>query len=164
MFPKKRRDYSLHQRAAGKDAGDTMRIKFLKSNAESFLLIGYLNRQIEMKKNELDRNPVKLNLAKNCILLSCLLLKESPDMNIPCLLHVDIIPKIIVDYDSFTDQYFNEHIGWSRHDVKILSAHLHVPDFFFPQRRETSFQDIWRTCISLLFISHEEYKCPNVTG
>ena len=57
---------------------------------------GYLKRQIEMKLSEVNRNPVKLNLAKNYILLSCLLLKESADMNIHRLLHVDIIPKIIV--------------------------------------------------------------------
>ena len=37
---------------------------------------GYLKRQIEMKLSEVNRKPVKLNLAKNYILLSCLLLKS----------------------------------------------------------------------------------------
>lgn len=140
LFRRNKRDYSLHQRAAGKDAGDRMRITELSSNAESFLLIGFLLRRREMKKCEANRNLLKLNLSKKFVLLNCLLLQEASDLNIPRLLEVDFIPKVRINYLSFSDQYFAEHVGWSRDDVKDLSQALLVPEYFILNKGKHRFK------------------------
>lgn len=140
-----RRDYSVHQRPAGKTCGERMCERELLQTV-LLLIISYLN--VYDDEEEDDSASLYLDLTLLCIM-------DILHINQPRLLVPRPVPHMKVSFDSFYSTEYDRLFGFNKEDVQLLHEALEFPPYLIVGEGSHSFQvDSCHCFLYLLYRLH----------
>lgn len=150
-----KRDYSVLQRCTGKDAGDRLQEEqFTDMGIVLAALHGIseqnedLNPLVKRRRvdavhtteevqptvdhvdDEEDRDQDSTVFTNIFLFLSAIFLLLAAEIRIPRLVKTDSIPKVDVDFDSLTDQEYDQLLGFTQADCEELFVAMQIPNRF----------------------------------